>query len=203
MTEKLRNTGAMLVDIYEDNLHELPIVRSIYQEINSNPTKEFPSIGKPDQQMLIYVALMYDKNSPIRKETIVNRKTIALQQAGVNNNTTIENWTSLNNKRLIMMIHYYLRHQNDKAWAALCTIEEFFWELENQLLTSIGNKSDDILKELGLKSKLRDEFAKTIEEITRYQDIVFGDNKEKIDEIINFYPEDFVELLEQKQKERL
>lgn len=202
MTERLRNTGGMLFDIYEDNLHSLQIVRSIYSEINANPTKEYNSVTKTDDPMLRYVALMYDKNSPIRKETIVNRKSIAFEQAGITNATTIENWANFANKRLIMLVHYYLRYQNDKPWAALCTVEEFFWELQLQLSSTIADKDQDILKNLQVKAKLRDEFSRTIEEIGRYQDIVFGDNKERMEEIINFYPEDFVEVLEQKAKER-
>jgi hypothetical protein len=71
-----------------------------------------------------------------------------------------------------------------------------------ELSSSLSSKDDDILKNLQVKAKLRDEFSKTIEEITKYQDIVFGDNKEHMDEIINFYPEDFVEALEIAAKEK-
>jgi len=202
MTERLRNIGGMLFDIYSDNLHEHPVVKSIYQEINMAPTNQVRAINAMDIPMLKYVALMYDKNSPIRKETIVNRKAIAFEQAEITNNTLVDNIANFKNKRLIPLVHYYLRYQNDKAWAALCTVEEFFWELQMELSSSLSSKDDDILKNLQVKAKLRDEFSKTIEEITKYQDIVFGDNKEHMDEIINFYPEDFVEALETAAKEK-
>jgi hypothetical protein len=203
MTEKLRNTGGMLFDIYQDDLHLLPIVKSMFAEINENPSKEFPSIGKSDRQMLIYVSLMYDKHSPLRKETIVNRKSIAIQQSGITSETTRDNWCNLNDKRLIMMVHNYLRYQNDKEWASLCTSEEVYWDLQEKILSHKTDKDGDVLKDVDLKIKLTQKMSELMDTVAKFQDMVFNDNKEKMDEIINFYPEDYVEALEKKQKERI
>lgn len=202
MTEKLRNTGGMLFDIYQDDLHLLPIVRSMFAEINENPSKEFPSVTNSDRQMLIYVSLMYDKHSPLRKETIVNRKSIAIQQSGITSETTRDKWCNLDDKRLIMMAHNYLRYQNDKAWASLCTAEEMYWDLQEKILSHKTDKDGDVLKDVDLKIKLTQKMSELMDTVTKFEDMVFNDNKEKMDEIISFYPEDFVEVLEQKQKEK-
>ena len=201
MSEKLKNVSGMIFDIYEEDLHTLPVIKTIYSELVITPTKRFPPVTKADRKMLIYVALVYDKNSPLRRDVLVNRKTVALEQAGVDNGETIDIWCNMRSDRLVMMIHYYLRYQDDYSWAALCTIGEFFWKLQIDMSTSLGEKGEDNLKDLQIQSKLRDEFSRTIDEIRKYQDIVFGDNKDKMSEIINFYPEDFVELLEEKEKE--
>lgn len=202
MTEKLRNTGGMLIDIYQEDLHLLPVIKSMFAEINENPTVAFPSVGKLDRQMLIYVSLMYDKNSPLRKETIVNRKVIALQQANVTNETIRDRWCNLNDKRVVMMIHYYLRYQNDKAWSSLCTSEEVYWDLQEKILSHKTDKDGDVLKDIDLKIKLTQKMSELMDTVSKFQDMVFNDNKEKMDEIISFFPEDFVEILEAKQKER-
>ncbi len=203
MTEKLRNTGGMLFDIYQEDLHLLPTVRSMFAEINENPSKEFPSIGKGDRYMLIYVALMYDKHSPLRKETIVNRKSIAISQAGITSDNTRTKWCNLDDKRLIMMVHNYLRYQNDKAWSSLCTAEEVYWDLQEKILSYKTDKDGDVLKDTELKIKLTQRMSELMDTVAKFQDMVFNDNKEKMDEIINFWVEDFVEVLEQKQKERV
>ena len=81
--EKLRNSEKMLIDIYAEDVSKLDIVASIYRDFNKVNAKSHKMIMRSDNPMLIYTALMYDKNSPIRREPINERKKIVPSWLGV------------------------------------------------------------------------------------------------------------------------
>lgn len=201
--ERLKGVERMLLDIYDDDIWKQPVIANIFHDINKKEIIGIKPVSKADTQLLVYIALMYDKYSPIRKETLVNRKAIALSQAKVKTQDVADAWANMTDKRVIMFAHYYLKHQNDKAWATLCSMNDFFWELQlNMGLTNVQDAEDPI-KQLTLKAKLREEFEKTTASIQAQEDLIFGDNTEKKEAIINFYPEEFALLLEQMDRDNV
>lgn len=197
MIEQLRNIGGMLFNIYEDNLHELPIVKSIYADINDNQSKSTRNISPSDTSLLKYVALMYDKNSPIKREPIDRRKIIACEQAQFKSNSETENAVLIKNDRVVALIHYYLRFQNDHTWTSYILNSEVFHQNAQIVLkgSSDPKEQQTVMALMKSNEELRNR-------IKIYEDEIFGDNKDKMHEIINFYPEDFVDVLDEKKKER-
>ncbi len=196
MTEKLRNTGAMLFDIYQEDLHLLPIVRSIYAELIENASKQMHGVAKGDIPLLKYTALMYDKNSPIRREPMDRRKMIACEQAEFKSNGDIENAVLIKNDRVVAFIHYYLRFQNDHTWTSYILNSEVFHQNGQIVLKGASDPKEQqtVMALMKSNEELR-------VRIKSYEDEIFGDNKEKMKEIISFYPEDFVEELEKAEKD--
>ena len=194
---KLRGCEGMLVDIYADEVHKLPIVAEIYSELNKNATPKMRSINATDESFLKYIALMYDKNSPIQKQQIANRKLIASEQADFKNIAEAERAVDIKDGRVVALIHYYLRFQSDFVWSAYCTTAESFWGNQQMILKGAGDA-----KEQETVIKLQERLPKMIESLEAYQHKIFGDNKEKIIEIINFSVEDYALALREADKER-
>ncbi len=197
MTEKLRNTGGMLFDIYQDDLHLLPIVRSIYAELNESASKQMHSVSKGDIPLLKYVALMYDKNSPLKREPIDRRKVIACEQARFRTNNEQEQAVLIKTDRVVAFIHYYLRFQDDHTWTSYMLNSEVFHQNVQIVLKGASDPKEQqtVMALMKSNEELRSR-------IKSYEDEIFGDNKEMMKEIINFYVEDFVDALELKEKER-
>jgi hypothetical protein len=196
MPRPLRNTGAMLFDIYNPDVMDLDIIDSIFYEMNENASHHMPKIGKRDIAKLKYVALMYDQKSPIRKETIDRRKLLAAEQAEFGSQNEAEEAVSLKNKRVVLMVHLYLKYQGSHTWAALQAVSESFWQNNFLILSgALDAKEQDAINKL---EKSNDE---KMERLSRYTDELFGDNTEMMEEIVSYSVEDFVELIVKAEKE--
>lgn len=191
MAEKLRNTAPMLFDIYADDLHTLPMVCSIYAELAESKTKGLHFVNKVDIPLLRYIALIYDKNSPIRREPLTRRKMLACDQADFRTNADVEAALGIKNDRVVALIHYYLRFQNDHTWTSYVLNNEVFYQNSQIVLKGASDPKEQqtVMALMKSNEELR-------ERIKKYEDEIFGDNKEMLTEIINFYPEDFVDELE-------
>jgi hypothetical protein len=196
MTDKLRNTDGMLFDIYQEDLHLLPIVRSIYAEINDNASKKMIGVSAGDIPLLKYVALMYDKNSPIKRESMDRRKSIACEQAKFKNNKELEDAVFIKNDRVVGFIHYYLRFLDDHTWTSYILNSEVFHQNAQIVLKGASDPKEQqtVMALMKSNEELR-------VRIKSYEDEIFGDNKEKMKEIISFYVEDFVDELEKAAKD--
>jgi len=194
MSERLRNTAGMIVNIYEENIHELPIVNSIYAELKEASSK-LKLVNKADIPLLKYVALMYDKNSPLRREPIDRRKIISCEQAGFRTKIEQEQAVLISSERVVAFIHYYLRFQNDHTWTSYVLNSEVFHQNVQIVLKGASDPKEQqtVMALMKSNEELRSR-------IKSYEDEIFGDNKEMMTEIINFYPEDFVEELEKASK---
>lgn len=188
--EKLRNSEKMLIDIYAEDVSKLDIVASIYRDFNKVNAKSHKMIMRSDNPMLIYTALMYDKNSPIRKEPIDERKKIAIQNANFATETAISRAIGITEPRELAIIHYYLKYQNSRRWASFVALEQNWW-VNNQKLLSGG---DDV-KEQETVNKLAKANNDLMGQLDKLEEEIFGDNDEKKDQIINFCLEDFVDAL--------
>lgn len=194
MRDKLKGVGAMLVDINSNKLHETDMVKSIYRTINQNSSKKQHRIGTADVPMLVYTALMYDKNSPFRKLPIDDRKKASIEQADFDTKKDIQKAISLSEDRELMIVSLYLRYQADEKWALYCTISENYWK--NQLMILKGAAE---IKEQETINKLVKQNVDYVEILDKLKDGIFGDNKENMAEIVNFTPEDYVDELERAQ----
>ena len=124
MIERIRGTEAMLFDIYESDLSQNPTVKSIYKELNKNPET---AIRKSDEALLRYIALMYDKNSPIKKEPIDERKRRSVAQAQFETKEESDKATEISDDKVVALINYYLRYQHDLVWGQYMMSLEVFW----------------------------------------------------------------------------
>lgn len=195
--EKL-NIKGMLFDIYEPELSRNAMVLDIFKEIGPKGSRV---IIKSDEEFIRYVALMYDKNSPLKRYTIESKKEQAVKHSGIINEDHIERVYTLKKKnrsgeletdtKLVGMIHCYLKYQNNFAWSSYNINSELFWQ--NQL-TVLKGATDPKEQETIMKLMDRNETLRA--RLKSYEDEIFGDNKEEMEEIINFSVEDYVAALE-------
>lgn len=174
----------LLIDINDKNLDKNELIIQMYGKL-----------GKSDLPIIRYISLMYDQRSPLRQKiaNIVNRKEEASSIAGLDDTTDI---FDLSNDKLIRYINIYLRRQSSKIWAILSANEEVLWQYQQELLKPITDfKNDkDKLQALEIKSKLMSECDAIIKRIEAYEEKIFGDLKEKKDEIINYTPESIANI---------
>lgn len=169
----------ILINVEGDNLEKDALVHQI-----------FGKISKADVPVIRYVALMYDKHSPLRGKitSLGERKKEAAELAGATNKEALYD---LSYPRIIEFVHLYIRFQSDKIWAAMTANEEVLWQYQKELLTPItAYKTDkDKLGALEIKTKLMNECDAIIRRIDAYEEKLFGDEKEKRVEVINYTPE--------------
>jgi hypothetical protein len=189
--DEIKNNGLMLLDIDAKDASKLPIISSIYREFNRELSKENRAICKEDNSLLIYTALMYDKNSPIKKEPIDERKKMALARAKFATEEEKESATKLSDKRTVAIIHYYVRYQTDRNWAAYIALEQNFWANNLAILMGGGD-----VKEQETVNKLSKSNTDVImPSLDRLENQIFGDMTEHAKEIVRFCLEDYVEAL--------
>ena len=198
MPDKLRNTANMIFDIYEENFHESEVIKKIYSELARNATSKMPRVNSRDRKALIFIALMYDKNSPLQRETIDRRRMIAVEQADFDSQQKAEDVVFLRDSRVLMLIHYYLKYQNDFAWSSYILNSEVFWQNQQTVLKGASDpkEQETIMKLMEGNEKLR-------ARLKGYEDEILGDNKDKMLEILNYSLEDYVAELEAANPGRL
>jgi hypothetical protein len=160
-------------------------------EKNETVIQIFGKIPKSDVPLIKYIALLYDQKSPMRLKIpdIVERKEECAELAGLKEGT--EEIFNLSNDKCVGYINVYLKYQSSKIWAILAANEDVLWQYQQELLTPIQNfKNDkDKLQALEIKTKLMQECDAIIKRIDAYEDKLFGDTKEKKNEILNLTPE--------------
>lgn len=194
MRDKLKGVAGMLIDINSSKLHETDMVKSVYRVINQNSSKKQHRIGTADVPMLVYTALMYDKNSPFRKLPIDDRKKASIDQAEFPTRKRMAEAISLSEERDLMIVSLYLRYQADESWAHYCTVSENYWKNQQMIL-----KGATDIKEQESINKLVVQNTAYLKVLNDLKDTIFGDNKENLAEIVNFTPEDYVDELEKAQ----
>lgn len=192
------NTNGMLIDIYKDNLYRDDLTVEVFKHMGF---KGSHTLMKDDEKFIKYVALMYDKNSPLKRYTIESKKEQSAKHAGLIDKSHIDRAYTLrkNNRKgepetdlkMVGMIHSYLRSQNDFAWSSYVINAELFWQNQN---TVLKGASDPKEQETIMKLMDKNETLRT--RLKSYEDEIFGDNKEEMEEIIKFSVEDYVEALE-------
>lgn len=175
----------ILIPIDEEELHK-----------NKTALQIFGKITLADVPYIKYIALIYDKHSPLRTKIpdVLERKNEASIIAGIKGNK--DSLFDLSYSGIIDKISAYLKHQNSKIWAILLANEEVLWQYQSELFTPITEfKTDkDKLQALEIKSKLMAECDAIIKRIDSYEDKLFGDITEKKEEILNFTPETIANL---------
>jgi DUF1680 family protein len=171
---------AIAIDVFDNNIEKHPTVKQI-----------FGKVTKPDVPLILYVAYLYDKNTPLRLKVpdIAERKKEAAELAGLKGNK--ENIFSLKDEKLVGYVNTYLKYQSSKIWAAMVANEEVLYEYQQELLSPItGFKNDkDKLQALDIKSRLMNECDSIIKRLDAYEDKLFGDLRDNIQEVINYTPE--------------
>lgn len=175
------NTKGMLIDpnLSDEELYESESVSSIFSQVGENI---YPKVG--DMPLLKYIAYIYDKNSPIKLHNAKQRKVEALEYSGLQ--YRVEEILDMKDKKAIFFASAYLRTQRDAKWATLRSNEDFLWQCQQALLSD-----EDGLQDLEKKQKISNSMDITFERIEKYKAEIFGDNKESVDEIVNFRVEDY------------
>lgn len=189
----------MLVDIYDEPVCKTDIIGVIYKEINQNKSQASKSINMSDEPYLKYVALMYDKNSPLRRLSLTDRKRSAVEHSGFKQQRDAEIAINMSSDRMIMLVSLYLQYQHDFRWAQLITAEDRYWK--NTIRINSINEGDD-LKDAKIASDLLKINSDILQQIEASRDEIFFDNKEKVELIETFYVEDYVDKLEQAQNDK-
>ena len=186
------NTSRMLLDptIPDEDVLESVVIDSLFGGLERLNKNLRPKID--DVPLLKYIALMYDKNSPLQNFNISRRKQEALNMSELIMN--VEDVLGMKNKKAIFYASAYLRFQKDKIWASLKTNEEVFWQCQEALISN-----NDDLSDLKKKGELQDAMDKSLERGKKYEAELLGDNLQAKDEIINFDVEDYVRLLMEAQ----
>lgn len=175
----------ILLPLEEKNLDKNPLALQI-----------FGKITKSDIPLIRYIALLYDKNSPLRNKIpdINERKEECASIAGITSGK--DQIFDLSNEKVVGYINVYLRHQSSKIWAILAANEDVLWQYQQELMKPITDfKNDkDKLQALEIKTKLMNECDAIIKRIESYEEKLFGDNLDKKDEIINYTPENIANI---------
>lgn len=175
----------ILLPLDDENLNQNPLAKQIFGK--------FPKLDTP---ILRYVALMYDKNSPLRSKIpeISERKEECASLAGIK--TGKEQIFDLSHEKIVGYINVYLRYQSSKIWAVLAANEDVLWQYQQELFKPITDfKNDkDKLQALEIKTKLMSECDAIIKRIESYEEKLFGDNDDKKEEILNYTPENIANI---------
>ena len=194
--EKISGELNLLIDIYADDISKTDMVKKIYRDFNLLMAKSHKVISKTDNQMLVYTALMYDKNSPISKEPLDERKKIALYNANIKDIKAQERAVMLKDDRSIAIVHYYIKYQADRKWASYVALQQTF-SLNNLQILSGGGDA----KEQDTVNKLVKANAELImPELDKLENQIFGDNNNIIRQVVNFTLEDYVDSLNNLNK---
>ena len=171
----------LTLNVLDKNLNKNPLVKQIFGE----------GVSSMDLTIIRYIVLLYDVKSPLRLKIpdILNRKEECAEMVGLKSGR--EELFDLSHPKVLSYINQYLRYQSSKVWSVLMANEEVLWQYQNELLTPITQfKTDkDKLQALEIKSKLMAECDAIIKRIESYEEKLFGDNKEKKDQILNMTPE--------------
>jgi hypothetical protein len=169
------------LDVFAKDFSKNPLVKQIFGE----------QVSSSDLTIIKYIVLLYDVKSPLRLKIpdIINRKEECAEMVGLKSGR--EELFDLSHPKVLGYINMYLRYQSSKVWSVLAANEEVLWQYQQELLTPIQNfKSDkDKLQALEIKTKLMQECDAIIKRIDAYEEKLFGDNKEKKDQILTMTPE--------------
>jgi hypothetical protein len=180
----------MLIDISKTAraLIEDEECKEVFQSLTSlykNDQKtRHAKIRITDVPLIKYIALMYDRNSPIKNYSLERRKEEGAIRSDLDH--SIKEVFAMTHERARAFAHLYLRYENDKIWANLRSHEDYFWELQ------LGLSNADVgLKDLDLKSKLSKAMDETVDKIEKWESKLFGDNTAGKELILNFSVEDY------------
>lgn len=154
--------------------------------------KIFPQLylvrRKDLEELIKYVVLMYDINSPMRKffNDVDERKRECAVLAGYSfetDGTRLKKIFDFTDKNIMDLVTNYLKYQNNKVWAILQSNEEVLWQYNQELLNPITNfKLDkEKLQALDIKSKLMNECDNIIKRIEEYEQKIFGGDQQLIE----------------------
>lgn len=150
-----------------------------YTKCFCDPTKDLnPRVLQISdyQPMLRYIIMMYDPNSPLRKNypELDLRKRVASQESGYDLQLQDGEKSELEREPLTLAIVTYLRMVNNRIWTQICSVEEAIWEYNRRILEPIKanaeDKDKDELSAVNMKSKMiqdLDLFEKRLQELER------------------------------------
>lgn len=148
-----------------------------YTKCFCDPTKELnPRVLQisNNQPMLRYIIMMYDPNSPLRKNypELDLRKQVASQESGYDLQLQDGERSELEREVLVESIILYLRMINNLTWTEMCTTEEAIWEYNRRILEPIksNDKEKDEMSAVKMKGTMMSELKMMN---IRYKELTF------------------------------
>lgn len=170
-------TERMLINIIEPEFYKKRETKKIFDGIPLM-ISDVPLIG--------YIALVYDKNSPLRKEDLAERKTSAVSLCNFPTAEESKNALGLTDDRTKAFLHKYIKAQNSVKWTQYISFEAAFYNNVKIMMDEQTGVADQ--EKIG---KITTNNIKILEEMEKMKETLFLDDVEKAETIINFFPEDF------------
>lgn len=150
---------------------------------DSYTIKSWKECTRDDKKnVLIYILLMYDKNSPLLKKSnnLEFRKNEALHLAGFNSDDPrLSTYKEFIDEEFTTMVIDFLIYQNDYVWMMLVSNEQTFYEFQKTLLqeSAMIRNDKDKISAIASKAKLMEESDNIVNRIAAYRKKVFSEDK--------------------------
>ena len=140
-----------------------------------------PEPGIPITPLLVYVVLLYSKDSFLNKKPIEDlrtRKPKAADYAGLVVTDQVRALVlSLGSEKVLDLIHGYLIHQNSILWTERCTLESQIEESHRIRLAPVSAEKDkDLLEAFNKKNSLTQHFSAWWSALKSYDAELFADH---------------------------
>lgn len=179
-------TEKMLIRILEEDFYKDRAVKKIFSDIPLM-ISDVPLIG--------YVALVYDRYSPLRKEDLLDRKSSAINLCNFPTAKEAKCARDISDDRTKAFVQKYIKAQHSVKWAQYVSFEAAFYNNNKIMMDEQTGVADQ--EKIG---KITANNIKILEELERMKEFMFIDDSDKAEEIINFFPEDFCKLRKEVMK---
>jgi hypothetical protein len=182
----IEGTSKMLIDILEDEFHKNKNVKRVFKDVPLM-ISDIPLMG--------YVALVYDRFSPLRKEDLSDRKGSAIALCNFPTVSEADLAISIGDDRTKTFVQKYIKAQHSVKWAQYVSFEAAFYNNIKIMMdeqTGVGDQ-----EKIG---KITANNIKILEELERMKEFMFIDDTDQAESIINFFPEDFCRLRKEAMK---
>lgn len=182
----IEGTDKMLVNVYEEGFYKNPDVRKVFSGI---------PLSVSDMPLIAFVAFVYDKYSPLRKEDLSERKSSALSLCRFPTATESKMALSLGDDRTKTFVHKYIKAQHSAVWSQYVAFEAAFYNNIKTMMNEQEGVADQ--EKIG---KITSNNIMILGQLEKMKETMFLDDTDRAEEIINFFPEEFVKMRSEAMK---
>ena len=158
----------------------------------------FDNLNIPNMAKVIkYFCYCYDSKSPFvtEIEEVSQRKELALEEAGIDDEEQIESLLQLDNEQYILLLTAMMKAQKDRLFRLIVVNEEAFTEYETSVFKRLtAEKDKDLMQALITKDKILESLHQIGERLDVYYRKFFN-NEEEVIKKVSFTPEGMKDIV--------
>lgn len=171
---------------------EKDFIRCRFNPLKKNLFESYPELidlshdDMYNESIAKYIITAYDPESPVvkRYRDVKQRKTLAIELAGITDITFAEQLNELGFPFLVDAIDVYLKvHAKSMLWYMICSNEQTFYEYGRRLLQPIKDqetREKDLISAIATKSRLSEDMQTLYERIKKgYLELYDDENLEE------------------------